>query len=69
MNERRTKKPLQSKSIWGGIIALVSGVAQILTENATDIPVLGEAAPIVTVAGSLLALIGRIFATKEISFK
>ena len=66
MSFEETKKPLKSKGVIGALIALVAGVGQIVTENSEVIPVFGDIAPIVTVAGSLLALIGRIFANTSI---
>ena len=64
------KSALQSKTIWGCIIALVGTIAQVIVDNsaAFEDAVPGWAPTIVTVAGIILAIHGRFKAIRPIQF-
>jgi hypothetical protein len=49
----------QSKGVWGGIVAIVAGVGQILTGDV--------ASGITSIAGGILAIWGRVAATQQIA--
>ena len=64
-----TKAWYESKSVWGGLLAVVAGIAGVFgyAVSPEDQAVLAEAAvSIVSVAGGLLAVFGRIKASKAI---
>lgn len=63
------KGVLASKTVWGGIIALIAGVLGIFgyTLGAEDQATLVETiTAIASAVGGLIAIIGRIVATKQI---
>lgn len=59
------KSAIQSMTIQGALLAMLGGVGSYL-ELAGKLP-LGGAAPIVTVVGSVLSIIGRIVAKTKIT--
>ena len=64
------KGMLQSKTVWGGLLAVLAGVAGLLgyTVTATDLSSIGDAiTSVVSMVGGLIAIYGRIKATKKIS--
>ena len=66
MNEK--KSALESKSIWGGLIALIPLIDQALVlTQVLPVPVIGEAfSLLVGTFGTLLGIYGRIRASKKI---
>lgn len=64
-----TKSPLASKTIWGGILALLGALAPVVLPQlgvpASDVQTL--MASIATVAGAVIAIIGRFTATKPLA--
>lgn len=59
------KSALQSKTVWGATIAVVATIAQIAGYDIGDTN--GLANDLMTVAGSLFAIYGRIVAVKRIA--
>jgi len=59
-----------SKGVWGGLIAVVAGIAGVFGYT-LDVPLQTEMISIITAvvasAGGILAIIGRIRASKKIS--
>lgn len=63
-----SKHPLQSITIWGGLLALIPSVVSALDQVANSGVVPQEYAVIITGVGGILALVGRKLAKKEIKF-
>jgi hypothetical protein len=64
-----TKSPFQSRGVWGGIVAIIAMVASMVGYTLTDADqaALTLLLPgIVSGVGGVLAIIGRIGATKKI---
>ena len=64
-----TKNILQSKAFWGGLVAVLSGVAGMIgyvIDLDTQEAITGLIMAIVGSVGGLLAIYGRVKATKKI---
>ena len=61
-----SKSVLKSKGIWGGIIALSSSLVM-LCDNLAAVPLLTPYMPVISSVGALLAIFGRLTATKELT--
>lgn len=69
MSTQDMKEWYKSKAVWGGLLAVVAGIAGVFgyTVSAEDQSILAEAAvSAVSVVGGLLAVFGRIKASKGI---
>ena len=63
------KSALTSKGVWGGLIALAAGLLGLLgytISSADQVQLVNLVAGIVSTIGGILAIIGRIRATKRI---
>ena len=63
------KSPLASRGVWGGAIAIAAGVAGVLgytVSPADQVQFVNLVAGLVSAVGGVLAIIGRIRATKRI---
>lgn len=64
-----TKNAFASKAVWGGIIAILAGIAPLLGFEITgdDTSQLADnISGIIAAVGGLIAIVGRIMATKKI---
>ena len=63
------KSALHSKGVWGGAVAISAGLAGVLGYTVTpadQVQIVNLAAGVVSAVGGVLAIIGRIRATKRI---
>jgi len=69
MDTNTTKGIFASKTVWGGVVALLAGIAAIFGYSFSEVDQTTLTEAIVGIAsaiGGLLAIYGRVMATKEI---
>lgn len=66
MTPNRTKSPLKSKAVAGGVLGIVGSVVSYL-ELIGKLP-LGAAGPVVGLLGGVLSIFGRIKAVSTLKF-